>query len=93
MSTQEWLDALDKAKEMALSQQGSVYSSDEAFRDLSSGISSHTNTLDCSSELHGEGSLAPRTTLIKQQTADSDSLKGKKRFSRRHSKNGLAAVF
>ncbi|OXV05656.1 hypothetical protein Egran_06576 [Elaphomyces granulatus] len=93
MSTQEWLDALDKAKEMALSQQGSVYSSDEAFRDLSSGISSHTNTLDCSSELHGEGSPAPRTTLVKQQTADSDSLKGKKRFSRRHSKNGLAAVF
>jgi 3-phosphoinositide dependent protein kinase-1 len=93
MSTQEWLDTLDRAKEMALSQQGSVYSSDEPFRDLSSGLSSHANTLDHSSECHGEGSSAGRSTLVKHSTTDSESVKGKKRFSRRHSKNGLSAVF
>lgn len=74
---------------MAASQQGHQHSGDEAYRDMSSAFSSQTNTLDHSSEFQGEG----RTTLVKHQGTDSDSVKGKKRFSRRHSKNGLAAVF
>lgn len=81
---------------MALSQQSSgPYSAEEAFRDISSGFSSHANTLDRSSELQGENNAphpSGRNTLIKHQ-ADTESVKGKKRFSRRHSKNGLAAVF
>ena len=68
-------------------------SGDEAFRDLSSGMSSHTNTLDRSSEIPGEGPPSGRATLIKHQATDTESAKGRKRFSRRHSKNGLAAVF
>ena len=90
LSAQEWLDTLDRAREMALSHHSN--SGDEAFRDLSSGMSSHANTLDRSSEIH-EGPPAGRATLIKHQATDSDSVKGRKRFSRRHSKNGLAAVF
>ncbi|PYI27522.1 Pkinase-domain-containing protein [Aspergillus indologenus CBS 114.80] len=93
MSTQEWLDTLDRAKEMALSQQGNGSYSDDAFRDLSSGLSSHANTLDRSSELQQESAPTGRATLVKQPPTDTDSVKGKKRFSRRHSKNGLAAVF
>lgn len=77
---------------MAISQHGGgAQSGDEV---LPSGLSSHTNTFDHSSEFHAEGSTpAGRATLVKHQAADTESVKGKKRFSRRHSKNGLAAVF
>ncbi|KAJ5648189.1 Serine/threonine-protein kinase PKH2 [Penicillium lividum] len=95
VSAQEWLDALDRAREMALTQQSSgSYSAEDAFRNMSSGFSSHANTLDRNSELQNENNmpLPGRNTLVKQQT-DTESVKGKKRFSRRHSKNGLAAVF
>ncbi|GKZ20385.1 pkb-activating kinase-like protein [Aspergillus brasiliensis] len=93
LSAQEWLDSLDRAREMALSQQGNGSYSDDAFRDLSSGLSSHANTLDRSSEIQNESAPAGRATLVKHQNTDTESVKGKKRFSRRHSKNGLAAVF
>ncbi|KAJ5625792.1 hypothetical protein N7510_002101 [Penicillium lagena] len=96
VSAQEWLDALDRAREMAMTQQSSgPYSADDAFRDISSGFSSHTNTLDRNSDPQTEsGAHAPlRNHLVKHQVADSESTKGKKRFSKRHSKNGLAAVF
>ncbi|GAQ36658.1 pkb-activating kinase-like protein [Aspergillus tubingensis] len=93
VSAQEWLDSLDRAREMALSQQGNGSYSDDAFRDLSSGLSSHANTLDRSSEIQNESAPAGRATLVKHQNTDTESVKGKKRFSRRHSKNGLAAVF
>ncbi|KAJ5918841.1 Serine/threonine-protein kinase PKH2 [Penicillium verhagenii] len=95
VSAQEWLDALDRAREMALTQQRSgSYTAEDAFRNMSSGFSSHANTLDRSTELQNENNVPPpgRNTLQKQQ-ADTESVKGKKRFSRRHSKNGLAAVF
>lgn len=90
LSAQEWLDALDRAKEMASHNN----SGDEGFRDISSGMSSHTNTLDRSSDIQSEGPPGGRATLIKHQATDTESVtKGRKRFSRRHSKNGLAAVF
>ncbi|KAE8349206.1 kinase-like domain-containing protein [Aspergillus coremiiformis] len=93
LSAQEWVDSLDRAREMALTQQSNgSYSADEAFRDISSELSSHANTLDRSSEVHHENPPG-RATLVKHQPTDSESVKGKKRFSRRHSKNGLAAVF
>ncbi|KAL4810032.1 kinase-like domain-containing protein [Aspergillus unguis] len=94
LSTQDWLDTLDRAREMALSQQQSgPYSSDDAFRDLSSGFSSPANTLDRAAEAPHETPPTGRATLVKHQGNDSESVKGRKRFSRRHSKNGLAAVF
>ncbi|KAK2812766.1 hypothetical protein FQN50_001095 [Emmonsiellopsis sp. PD_5] len=98
LSTQEWMDTLDRAKEMATfqSMNNSSYG-DDAFRDLSSGVSSHANTIDHSDDFSGNvNGPAPNTraTLIKHQgPGDSESIKGKKRFSRRHSKNGLSAVF
>ncbi|CAI7655746.1 Serine/threonine-protein kinase PKH2 [Penicillium manginii] len=101
LSAQEWLDALDRAREMALAQQSAgPYSAEDAFRDISSGFSSHANTLDRTSDLQqnentnqNHGNSSGRNHLVKNQATDSESTKGKKRFSRRHSKNGLAAVF
>ncbi|PLB38502.1 PDPK1 family serine/threonine-protein kinase [Aspergillus candidus] len=92
LSAQEWLDTLDRAKEMALSQQNG-YPGDDAFRDLPSELSSQANTLDRSSDVHRDGPSAARTTLVKHQGNDNESVKGRKRFSRRHSRNGLSAVF
>lgn len=93
LSAQEWLDTLDRARELAASQNNGSYAADEAFRDISSGLSSHANTLDHSSGLLAEGPPHVRNTLVKPHPTDSDSSKGRKRFSRRHSRNGLSAVF
>ncbi|KAI9928918.1 hypothetical protein ASPWEDRAFT_128737 [Aspergillus wentii DTO 134E9] len=91
LSAQEWLDSLDRAREMALAhQRNGSGSADETFH---SGLSSHATTLDRSSQIQNESAPTGRATLVKHQTTDSDSVKGRKRFSRRHSKNGLAAVF
>lgn len=94
LSTQEWLDTLDRAKEIAMSQHGnSTYPGDESMRD-SSGLSSHANTINQSSDFPADSSSATKATLIKHQAAaEPEPVKGKKRFSRRHSKNGLSAVF
>ncbi|KAJ5399047.1 hypothetical protein N7465_009536 [Penicillium sp. CMV-2018d] len=95
VQVQEWLDALDRSREMA-SQQQSAGFSDDAFRDLSSGFPSPANTLDRSSDMQKDDRGPPssgRNHLVKQQTGDTESTKGRKRFSKRHSKNGLAAVF
>ena len=98
LSTQEWVDMLERAKEITISQSvNNSYSGDDAFKDLSSGMSSHANTLDRSTEFnpeaHGNNPREGRKTLMKHHDADSESLKGRKRFSKRQSKIGLAAVF
>jgi 3-phosphoinositide dependent protein kinase-1 len=98
LSVQEWVDMLDRAREITISQSVSnSYSGDDTFKDLSSGMSSHANTLDRSSEFnaeaHGNNGREGRKTLMKHHDVDSESLKGKKRFSKRQSKSGLAAVF
>ncbi|KAJ5499785.1 hypothetical protein N7453_008836 [Penicillium expansum] len=95
VQVQEWLDALDRSREMA-SQQQSAGFSDDAFRDLSSGFPSPANTIDRTSDMQKDDRGPPsssRNHLVKQQTGDTESTKGRKRFSKRHSKNGLAAVF
>lgn len=53
---------------------------------------SHSNTLNRGSDI-AEGALHGQATLMKRQAMDSESVEGEKRFSRHHSKNGLAAVF
>jgi len=99
VSAQEWLDALVRAREMATSQQSSNhnYSTDDSLNLSSSALSSHANTIDQSTDLspHSVGlGGAGRAMLHKQHSGgDSESLKGRKRFSKRQSKSGLTAVF
>ena len=104
VSTQDWLETLDRAKELAASQNmqsaynaEGPYNAEDTFNISSSALSSHASTLDHqvpdvspveSATHHGRG------TLHKQHSgADSESVKGRKRFSKRQSKSGLAAVF
>jgi 3-phosphoinositide dependent protein kinase-1 len=81
---------------MASLQQSAGPYGDDAFQNLSSGFPSPANTLDRTSDMQKDDRGPPssgRNHLVKHQATDSESTKGRKRFSKRHSKNGLAAVF
>ncbi|KAL9035334.1 MAG: hypothetical protein Q9214_006630 [Letrouitia sp. 1 TL-2023] len=86
-SAQEWLDAIELARELAASQSTSnSYSGEDVLKDLQPGSSNSPRALDLD---------APETrhTLQKLQPTESDSFMGRKRFSKRQSKSGLSAVF
>jgi 3-phosphoinositide dependent protein kinase-1 len=94
-AAEEWLEALERAREIAISHSvANSYSGDE-FRDIQSAMSSSANTLDMSAELRTEAASGPsRNTLQKNASSNTaEELKGFKRFSKRQSKSGLAAVF
>ncbi len=99
ISAQEWLDALARAREIAISLQTSNnnYSNDDSLNLSSSALSSHASTMDRTTDLspHAAGhGHSGRSILHKQQSGgDAESLKGRKRFSKRQSKSGLTAVF
>ncbi|KAF2690206.1 kinase-like protein [Lentithecium fluviatile CBS 122367] len=87
--TQEWLDSIEQARDYALSQNiTNSYSGDSTLNDLNSSLSSPTSTLGGDSALDGVN--IPTARHLRKDQGDSDSLKGRKRFSKRHSKNGLA---
>lgn len=91
-STQEWLDSIERAKEIAISQSmTNSYSGDSTFNDLSSTLSSPTSTLGGDAAFDGVN--IPTSRHLRKEHGDNESIKGRKRFSKRHSKNGLAAVF
>ncbi|KAL9114048.1 MAG: hypothetical protein Q9227_001820 [Pyrenula ochraceoflavens] len=94
-SAQDWLETIERAKEIAISQSlQNSYSGEESFNIPSSAMSSHANTLDHHSEFSRDGAVNPRGHLVKNHSgADTESIKGRRRFSKRQSKNGLAAVF
>lgn len=99
VSTQEWLDTIDRAKEVAISQSSNNSYSNDSLNYSPSAFSSHANTLDRSMDIEGNpnpGSQAntTRNTLVKNPSSnDAESIKARKRFSKRQSKSGLAAVF
>ncbi|KAM5475702.1 serine/threonine protein kinase [Microsporum audouinii] len=94
VATQEWMEVLDRAKELAsVYSTPNSYTGDDGFRDLSSGVSSHANTLNHADD--SPTSQYPQSSgrnALSKPSPDGDS-KSKKRFSRRHSRNGLSAVF
>jgi 3-phosphoinositide dependent protein kinase-1 len=86
-STQEWLESIEQARDFAQSMATS-YTGDAALNDLSSSLTTPTSTLGGDSAL--EGVNIPTSRHLRKEHGDADSLKGRKRFSKRHSKNGLA---
>lgn len=102
-STQEWMDCVEQARELAIAaSMTNSYSGDSMLNDLNaqSALSSPSDSVGddavmpmsgpSASERHGH---ALRHTLRRNTDEDERSLKGRKRFSKRHSKSGLAAVF
>lgn len=101
-STREWLEMIDRAKEVAISQSlANSYSGESVYNDLASGVSSPASASGADGGVEGMQGMqqlsesSGRNTLRKEQQAgDAESLGARKpRFSKRHSKNGLAAVF
>ncbi|KAI4156131.1 MAG: hypothetical protein LQ340_000502 [Diploschistes diacapsis] len=100
-AAEEWLEALDRAKEVAISQSSTnSYAPDEDIRDLQSSMSSAANTLDMNAELRSRepdaaGSSSNNRGILQRNTSsnNTEEPKGFKRFSKRQSKQGLAAVF
>lgn len=90
VSTKEWLDAVERAKEIVKYQpQARTFQPEDP---LTSGMLSHVNTFEAQSDTGP--SPTHRGVLQKQgPSGDNDSLKGRKRFSKRQSKSGLTAVF
>jgi len=95
---EEWIESIERAKELAISQNmlGS-YSSDAGF-DMSSSVSSPTSTLGGGiASIYPEGfSVADRSgrkNISKSQASLHEDSTKRHRFSKRQSKNGLAAVF
>jgi len=81
---------------MALSQSVSnSYSGEDALKELQSGVPSSSRGLDLDSPGPMENGLSSsnRHTLLKTHSSNDDSFIGRKRFSKRQSKSGLAAVF
>jgi 3-phosphoinositide dependent protein kinase-1 len=97
VSTQEWLDALVRARDIAISLQernNANYSENDSLNISSSALSSHPSTIDLPTDLSPANlGHSGRGILHKQHSADAESLKGRKRFSKRQSKSGLTAVF
>ncbi|KAL8668568.1 MAG: hypothetical protein Q9168_006806 [Polycauliona sp. 1 TL-2023] len=86
-SAQEWIDAMERAREMAAFHNTSnSYSGEDAFKELQSGPSSSSRALDLDSP-------ESRNTLQKPSPNESESFMSRKRFSKRQSKSGLSAVF
>ena len=85
-STQEWLDSIEQARDYALSQ--SMAASDASLSYLTSTLTSPASTLGADSALDGVD--IPNSRHLRKEHGDADSVKGRKRFSKRHSRNGLA---
>ncbi|KAK3116675.1 serine/threonine protein kinase [Teratosphaeriaceae sp. CCFEE 6253] len=100
-STQEWLEAVEQAREVAMAQSmTNSYASDSMMNGMAqhSGLSSPADSLgggDTVGVMPGPNveRHALRQTLRKNTGDDMDGGKGRRRFSKRNSKSGLAAVF
>lgn len=93
-SAQEWLDSIEKARDTAIAQSAfNSYSGDDALKDINSGTPSGNRALDLDSPGPVENGTSGRHTLQKHSASNEDSFMGRKRFSKRQSKSGLAAVF
>jgi len=68
------------------------YSADVGLNELVSNHTTPTSTLGGDSALEGVNIPASRHGggHLRKDNAETDSIKGRKRFSKRHSKNGLA---
>ncbi|KAK3683874.1 kinase-like domain-containing protein [Podospora appendiculata] len=91
-SCQEWIDSLERAKDLAMSQNLSgSYGGENGFGDTSS-MSSPTSTMGGRSnfpEGFGISDRAGRNQLTKSQASLEETNVKRNRFSRRQSKNGL----
>ncbi|KAJ2907137.1 AGC PDK1 protein kinase [Zalerion maritima] len=95
-SAEEWVEKLDQAKDLAISQNlASSYSSDNGFGEMSSSMSSPASTLGGKNTYPDGYSVSDRSGrnhLSKSQASLEETTK-RNRFSKRQSKSGLGSAF
>ena len=95
-SVDEWIDCLERAKDLALSQSNEIFDGDNDFAEMQSEMSSPTSTL-AGRKKHSESGVASdrfgRNHLSKSQASLEDSGVKRNRFSKRQSRNGLGSAF
>ena len=95
-SAEEWVEKLEQAKDLAISQNlTSCYSSDNGLGEMSSSMSSPASTLGGQSTFQEGFSVrdrSGRSHLSKNQTTAEENVK-RNRFSKRQSKGGLGSAF
>lgn len=100
-STQEWLDAVEQAREVALATSMTDSDFSQAMisdlnRTDGTVMSSPSDSVGCDAAMPLSGPSAGERHALRhtlRKNTDDESLKGRRRFSKRHSKSGLAAVF
>lgn len=96
-SVDEWIESLERAKDLAISQNvvGS-YNSDNGFGDMSSSMSSPASTMGGRANFPEGYSISDRSgrnQLNKSQASLEETNVKRNRFSKRQSRNGLGAAF
>ncbi|KAG6029562.1 hypothetical protein E4U41_000318 [Claviceps citrina] len=92
----EWIECLEKAKDMALSHLSNTNSGDGALGQIASAVSSPSSTLGGTAHLtDGQGGQerSGRNHLSKSHSNHDDPLLKRNRFSKRQSRNGLDPAF
>lgn len=96
-SADEWIECLEKARDMALSQSANnAQGHDATFGDMSSVVSSPASTLGGRaqySDSYSTHDRSGRNHLSKSQPSHDDFAPKRNRFSKRQSRNGLGSAF
>ncbi|KAJ9138578.1 Pkinase-domain-containing protein [Coniochaeta hoffmannii] len=95
-SADEWIEALQRAKDLSMSFSGASYGSENGFGDMSSSMSSPSSTLGGRATFPEGFSVSDRSgrnQLTKSQASLDETNVKRNRFSKRQSKNGLGAAF
>lgn len=92
-SADDWIEALQRAKDMSMSFSGGSYGSESGFEDMSPSMSSPSSTLGGRSEGFSVSDRSGRNQLSKSQASLEETNVRRNRFSKRQSKNGLGAAF
>ncbi|KHN99267.1 Serine/threonine-protein kinase domain protein [Metarhizium album ARSEF 1941] len=95
-SAEEWVECLEKARDMALSHSANTQHNDGPFGDISSAVSSPSSTLGSRAQLpdsHTSHDRGARNHLSKSQPNHDDFTPKRNRFSKRQSRTGLGPAF
>ncbi|PHH73524.1 hypothetical protein CDD83_4719 [Cordyceps sp. RAO-2017] len=95
-SVEDWIECLEKARDMAVSTRATGQGDDDGLTDIPSTISSPASTLGSRvtrAESCAINDRASRNHLTKAQTGVDDSSVKRTRFSKRQSRNGLGSAF
>ncbi|POR35005.1 Serine/threonine-protein kinase ksg1 [Tolypocladium paradoxum] len=92
----EWIDCLEKARDLAISQNAASQGDDNSFADIPSTMSSPASTLGNRAaypEAYGVSDRSTRNHLSKSHGGHDDVGPKRNRFSKRQSRSGLGSAF